>query len=149
MLLRRLTALGLLAALLATAACAPASANGIEVREPRVVIAGHLAHAGGNAAAYFTVINHGRAPDRLLGVETSAARSAALHLTTMDDDVMRMRPVEFLDIPAGETIVLEPGGYHAMLTETTPGLAVGVQVALRLTFEQAGLIEVAADVRAP
>jgi copper(I)-binding protein len=57
-----------------------------------------------------------------------------------------MRPVDALTIPAGETVALDPGGFHVMLIDPVAPLAEGGQVRLVLTFEAAGEIEVLADV---
>src|ERR1041384_4402860 len=54
------------------------------------------------AVAYMTLRNGGAAPDRLLSVASPVGR-AELHTMTMDNNVMRMRSVEAVDLPAGGT----------------------------------------------
>ena len=98
-----------------------------------------------STAAYFTIANSG-GEDRLLSV-TSTAGEVSLHSTSMDDGVMRMRPVEALDIPAGTTVRLEPGGTHAMVTGLKQPLAAGSALPLDLTFERSGELRVNASVR--
>ena len=69
-----------------------------------------------SSAAYVSIMNHGKMADRLLDATSNLARKTELHLMEMDNGVMKMRPVEDgIDIPAGKTIHLAPGGYHVML----------------------------------
>lgn len=64
-----------------------------------------------------------------------------------DHGNMVMEQVEGIDIPAGESVMLEPGGFHIMLFDLAKPLASGDTVPVTLTFEQAGEIEVDAKVR--
>ena len=98
--------------------------------------------------AYFTVRNQGGQADRLLRVSSAAAKSAEIHSMTMDGNVMRMRNVPSLDIPANAKVTLSPGGYHVMLVGLIHPLVGGQQVPLTLTFEKAGAVDVHADVEA-
>ena len=67
---------------------------------------------------YVTIENNGTAADRLVGGSSPAAGKVEVHEMAMDNDVMKMRPVkDGLPIPAGQTVKLEPGGYHIMLME--------------------------------
>jgi copper(I)-binding protein len=72
---------------------------------------------------------------RLVGVRTPAAGMAGIHRTTMDGGVMRMRPVEALELPAGKPVDLEPGGYHVMLMHVAHPLKEGQSVPLTLIVE--------------
>lgn len=99
-------------------------------------------------AAYFTVRNEGKAPDRLVKVASPAAQSVELHSMTMDGNLMKMRAVKALEIPAGKSVTLGTGGYHVMLVGLARPLAVGDQVPLTLTFEKAGPVQVFAYVEA-
>ncbi len=74
----------------------------------------------------------------LIGVKSDAAKAAEVHHMTTEGGVMKMRRVDSLVLPAGETVVLEPGGYHVMLLDISRPLKVGEQVALVLVIEQAG-----------
>ena len=60
---------------------------------------------------------------------------------------MTMRPIESLEIPAGSTINLEPGGYHIMLLDLVKPLEVGSEIELTLTFEKAGELTITVPVR--
>lgn len=101
------------------------------------------------AAGYF-VITAGPEADALLRVSSPAAAMVEVHETTTDASGMTgMHPIERLDIPAGATVTLEPGGYHLMLMGVVEGtVEVGKTVELRLTFEKAGEIVLQAEVRA-
>lgn len=67
--------------------------------------------------------------------------------TSMGAPMMEMRPVEEIPVPAGETVVLEPGGFHIMLLDLAAPLEVGQTVELTLTFAEAGGVTVDAEVR--
>ena len=97
---------------------------------------------------YLTLHNAGREPDRLVRVASAAADTVELHSMTMDGNVMRMRAVRAIDVPAGARVALGSGGYHVMLIGLRKPLAAGTSVPLTLVFEHAGSIDVAADVEA-
>ena len=101
-------------------------------------------------AAGYLVITGGSTADALLGARTDAAAMVEVHETTTDASGMSgMHPVHRLDIPAGATVELKPGGYHLMLMQVVTGaIEVGKTVELELTFEQAGVVVVQAEVRA-
>jgi len=99
-------------------------------------------------AAYFSVRNAGRVPDRLIAATSSAARSVELHSMTMEGNLMKMRAITGIDIPAGGSVSLAGGGYHAMLVDLVKPLHAGDRVPLTLTFDKAGTIEVVANVEA-
>ena len=95
--------------------------------------------AGG---AYLSVANTGVAPDRLLGGSSPAAERVEVHEMRMDGDVMRMRELPALELPAGKTVPLAPGGLHLMLNGLKAPLKLGDKLPLKLRFEKAGEIEV-------
>jgi periplasmic copper chaperone A len=100
-----------------------------------------------SAAIYLTVTNTGTTPDTLEGaVSTPAAEHADLHEMKMSNNVMEMRPVKSLTIDPGKSIVLQPGGYHIMLTGLKGPLKEGQTVPLTLTFDHAGTQQVTASV---
>jgi hypothetical protein len=88
----------------------------------------------------------------LTGVRSSAAGSAEIHSMSNDNGVMRMRRLERLDLPAGQTVRLAPGGNHIMLLDIKRPLQAGERVPLVLIVERNGKkrsIQVQAEVRAP
>ncbi|HEU4323998.1 MAG TPA: copper chaperone PCu(A)C [Roseiflexaceae bacterium] len=107
---------------------------------------GH-ADTGGVGAAYMTIRNSGGSVDRLLRVEGDVADDLELHTMANDGGVMRMRPVENIEIPAGGEAALKPGGLHVMMIGMKRSLKPGDSVSLKLTFEQAGTVDVQAQVR--
>lgn len=105
------------------------------------------AGAGGQGAGFVTIRNAGTA-DRLLSASTPAAGRTELHTMIRDGDIMRMRQVDAIALPAGGTVALAPGGLHIMLIGLTRPLAVGEQVPLTLVFERAGTLTVELSVQA-
>ena len=95
-----------------------------------------------NGAVYMTLMNKGGAPDRLVSVTTPAAKKAELHNHIMQDGLMKMRPVEAVEIVPGTPSVLKPGGLHVMLMGLTEPLVDGNSYPLTLNFERSGSIEV-------
>lgn len=141
---RGLAALALLAPL-------PAFAHDTEVRAGDLVVINpwtRAAGANGNGGAFLGVRNAGQQPDRLLSATSSVARRVELHSMVRDGDVMRMRPVNDIAIPAGQTVELRPGGLHVMLIGLSAPLAQGAQVPLTLRFERAGEVQVNLAVQA-
>lgn len=90
------------------------------------------------AVAYLTIVNQGAAPERLLAAASPDFESAELHQAAMEDGVMKMRPVESIEIGPGETVKLEPGGYHVMLFGAKTLYQPGDRFPLVLTFETSG-----------
>ncbi len=106
-----------------------------------------MAHGGGTAAAWCTITNHGDTDDRLVSAKSKIAAATEIHEMAMKDGTMQMSPLpDGLVIPAGETVTLEPGGYHIMYIGLTRDLKAGDTYKLTLTFEQAGEIEVTVPV---
>ena len=91
-----------------------------------------------NGVVYMTIANRGQAPDRLISVQSTAAGKAELHTTIAEGTVMQMRPVSSIEIAAGNTAELKPGGFHVMLLGLKTPLAAGKAFPLTLTFEKAG-----------
>jgi len=107
-----------------------------------------LAAAPGRpAAAYFT-IHGGDADTRLLSVTTDVAIRSEMHDTTNEGGVMKMAPIDGLDVPADSTIKFAPGGKHLMLFDLNPGIQPNKYVGLVFTFANGERIEYDAIVRA-
>jgi hypothetical protein len=100
------------------------------------------------AAGYLTIVNSSDQPDALVSVSSPAAGSVEIHETTTDTSgMMGMQPVDRVEVPAGGTVRLEPGGFHLMMMALTQPLEVGSTVELDLMFERAGKVVVRADVK--
>jgi copper(I)-binding protein len=67
----------------------------------------------------------------------------------MDNDMMRMRQLQALDLPAGQAVKLAPGGYHLMLMGLKQPLKDGDKVPLTLEFEDAQRVRSKVVVDAP
>ena len=92
-----------------------------------------------SSAAYVSIMNHGKMADRLLDATSNLARKTELHQMEMDNGVMKMRPVEGgIDLPAGKTIHLAPGGYHVMLIGLNAPLTADSIFEITLVFQNAG-----------
>ena len=104
-------------------------------------------------AVYFRGIrNTGAAADRLLSASTPVAGRVEIHRMQMQGDVMRMRAVPSLDLPAGATVAMKhgtPDGYHLMLLDLKAPLKDGERFPATLAFEKAGTQEVKVWVQTP
>jgi copper(I)-binding protein len=103
---------------------------------------------GSTGAAFMTIKNTGKEADKLVAANSDVADAVEIHISEMKDDVMTMRQVDGVDVPAGGEAVLKPGSYHIMLIGLKRELSVGEKVDLTLSFEKAGQISVEAEVRA-
>ncbi len=101
------------------------------------------AQAGG---AFVTIVNEGKADDQLVSASSDVARQVQLHSHVMEGDIMRMREVAAIPIPAGQTVALAPGGLHIMLIGLVHPLLQGSSFPLTLVFKQAGAVTVTVDV---
>jgi copper(I)-binding protein len=71
----------------------------------------------------------------LVGAQSPVAGVVEIHEMRRDGDVMRMRAVSKIELPAGETVELKPGGYHVMLMDLKAPLKRGEIVPIKLTFQ--------------
>jgi copper(I)-binding protein len=72
---------------------------------------------------------------KLVSVQSPVAGVAEVHEMAMDGNVMKMRAMPALDLPAGKAVELKPGGYHVMLMELKQPLKNGESVPLTLVVE--------------
>ncbi|MFC5300324.1 copper chaperone PCu(A)C [Azospira restricta] len=87
----------------------------------------------------------------VVGVASPVAGVTEIHEMKMDGGVMKMRPTPRLEVPAGKTVSLAPGGYHVMLMDLRQQLKKGDTVPLTLQVEtkdkKIQSVEVKAEVR--
>ena len=95
--------------------------------------------------AYLRLDNRG-ADDRLVGVSADVSRSVELHTMSMEGDVMRMREIAAVEIPAHQSVVLQPGGLHIMLVGLKAPLKEGERFPMTLKFEKAGEVPVVLNI---
>ncbi|MDQ2780688.1 MAG: copper chaperone PCu(A)C [Pseudomonadota bacterium] len=126
------------AALLASAVftAQAASAPHAEAAWARPTVAGQ-----GSGGGYVTIVG-GSAADRLVSASTPVARSVELHSMEMQGDVMRMRQIQDLPVPAGAEVAFKPGGKHLMFVGLKQPLLTGTSFPLTLRFEGAGAVTV-------
>ena len=86
---------------------------------------------------------------RLVGVSSPAAGVAEVHEMKLENDIMKMRTVPTLELPAGQTVQLKPGGYHIMLQDLKAPLAKDSTVPMTLRFKDAKGVESKLDLVLP
>jgi periplasmic copper chaperone A len=89
---------------------------------------------------------------KLIEARSPVAGVVEIHEMTLQDNIMRMRAVAALELPAGRTVELKPGGYHVMLMDLKQQMKEGDVVPVILVVESGGkreTIEIRATVRAP
>jgi periplasmic copper chaperone A len=98
---------------------------------------------GARTAGGFLVIeNSGTEADRLTGATSPAAARVEIHEMRMEGGTMIMRPApDGIDIPAGGTVTLAPGGLHIMFMDLKESFTEGDKVSVTLDFEKAGEVE--------
>ena len=97
---------------------------------------------------FMTIANKG-ADDRLLSATSKVAENIELHTMRMEGDVMRMRQVEAIALPAGQRVEFKPGALHMMFMGLKAPLKAGDKVPVTLKFEKAGELKVMLSVQAP
>lgn len=104
--------------------------------------------SGGTGAVYLHLINEG-GEDKLVKVETPSAEAVELHETSLaENEVMGMAPLFEIEVAAGGSVALEPGGKHIMLIGLKQDLSEGEKLSLTLTFAKSGPLTVEAEIRA-
>lgn len=132
-------------AVLAVFAAVPAraedfTAGAMKISSPWVRATPKGAPVGGG---YMTIINSGSVPDRLIGGTSDASNRFEIHEMSMDNGVMKMRPVTGgIEIKPGQTIELKPGGYHVMFVGVKEPFERGQHVKATLQFEKAGIVPI-------
>ena len=100
-----------------------------------------------NSAAFMQIDNRGSAAHALVGGSSPAAKVVELHTHTMEGGMMRMRQVEKIDVPAGGSVSLQPGGFHVMLIGLKQKLVPGTEIPLTLKYEDGSEVTVSAPVK--
>ncbi|VVO15994.1 hypothetical protein PS858_00914 [Pseudomonas fluorescens] len=107
--------------------------------------------AGQQATGAFMTVT-ASSDSKLLSVQTPVAKIVQIHESTMKNDVMSMQPVDFVALPAGKAVTLDPHSYHVMLIDLVGQVKEGDKVPLTLTVENANgekeSIKVEAEARA-
>ena len=114
----------------------------IEHAYTRATVPGQMA-AGG----FMKIENKGKA-DQLISASSPVAGEVQLHEMAMEGNVMKMRQVKDIPVPAGGAVELKPGGLHLMFMNIKAPLAAGETVPVKLKFAKAGEVEVKMPVNA-
>jgi periplasmic copper chaperone A len=125
------------------------AATAIDMSGQATPESGGMEGMGSVSGAYMILRNNSAAPDKLLRVESDVAGAVELHISEMAGEVMTMRPLEYVEVPAKGEAELKPGGMHIMLIGLKRDLKAGEKIPLVLVFEKAGKVDVQAEVRAP
>jgi len=94
-------------------------------------------------AGYMTISNSGSTPIRLIGGATEVANAVEVHTMSMENGVMQMRPLnDGLEVPAGGSVTLKPGGGHLMLVGLKRQLKEGESIDVTLDFGQGVVVPI-------
>ncbi len=104
--------------------------------------------AGQKATGLFAQISSAGG-GRLVSASSPVAGAVEVHEMAMDGNVMRMRAVPAVELPAGKTVDFKPGGYHLMLLELKKELKAGDDVPVTLVIEGAGGQRENVEIKAP
>ncbi len=145
--MKRLLALAT-ALMLATPALAhEVTVGDLQIIHPHIPQPAATAKAAGG---FMAITNNGTETDRLIGVETAIAAKAEVHESRVDaNGVGTMEHVDAVEIPPGQTVNLEHGGYHIMLMGLSGPLLEGELHKATLVFERAGRVEIEFQVDPP
>lgn len=121
----------------------PAAANDYTAGALRIAHPWSRATVPGQPAGggFMKLTNNG-ADDKLVAIRADVSATAELHTMRMDGDIMRMRQVDGIALPAGQTVELKPGGYHVMFMRLKAPLKEGSSFPATLVFEKAGEVKV-------
>jgi periplasmic copper chaperone A len=86
---------------------------------------------------------------QIVGVSTPVAGTSDLHEMKREGDLMKMREVGKLELPAGRTVALTPSGYHLMLQDLKQQLRPGTTVPLTLVLRDAKGVESKLELKLP
>ena len=105
--------------------------------------------AGQPTGGGFLKLANSGADDKLLSATAGVSARVELHEMKMEGDVMRMRQVDGIALPAGKSVELRPGGFHFMFIGLKAPLKASDKFPMKLKFEKAGEVEVMVNVEAP
>jgi periplasmic copper chaperone A len=87
---------------------------------------------------------------KLVGISSPVAGVSEVHEMSMDGGVMKMRALpDGLELPAGKTVELKPGGFHLMLMDLKHALPKDTMIPLSLTFKDKAGKDVKVEIKVP
>ena len=120
-------------------------ANGHEVKVGNLKIEHPMARATVPAqkmsGGFMKIENKGGA-DKLVAASSSVSKTMELHTMSMEGNVMKMREIKAIEIPANGKVELKSGGLHLMFIDLKEQLKPGSTIKVKLKFEKAGEVEV-------
>jgi copper(I)-binding protein len=165
MCIKSLAAAGLLGVLVLVSACQPSAPNSTAQHEASdatattlsdapadaIVVSDAWAAATPNGASvgggYLTIANNSDAADALIGASSPRAPRVDLHEMTMQGNIMQMRTIPRMEIPAHSSITLASGSHHLMFNDITAPFVAGQTIPVTLRFEHHAPIDVDMPVR--
>lgn len=128
---------------------------------PQIAGAGDAKHGGINienawarvilknrpAAGFMKIHNHSAQADAVTGASSPAAERIELHTHIMQNNVMRMRPVKKIAVPAKGSTEFKTGGYHLMIFGLKHHMEIGSKLPVTVVFENAGPVKLEFDIR--
>ena len=110
-------------------------AQALELKDAWARASAGMARAG---AAFMAIDNTGGEADRVIAASSPVSPITELHTHIKEGEVMRMRQVPDIAVPANDTVMLQPGGLHVMFMKLPEPLQEGQTFPVTLTFEKAG-----------
>jgi copper(I)-binding protein len=131
-------------ALMVLAACSSGGDSSVSVDD----VWGRTSPATATNAAFYMTIEGGAADDTLVSANADACGLTELHISVITDGVMSMQHLpEGIEVPAGETVMLEPGSFHVMCIDRQQDFLAGDSIPVTLQFTEAGTVDVNAEIR--
>ena len=100
------------------------------------------------AGGFLKIQNKGNTPDQLISASSPSAGDVQLHEMAMEGNVMKMRQVKDIAVPANGSVELKPGGYHLMFLDLKGPFVAGETIPVKLKFSKSGDVEVKFPVNA-
>lgn len=97
--------------------------------------------------AFMTLVNTSDSVRAAVSAKSSVSEVSELHNHINNNGVMQMRQVDKIEVPAGGSTELKPGGYHVMLINLTKPLQLGQMVDITLNFDDGSSTEFQAEVK--
>ena len=99
------------------------------------------------SAAYMMIENTGDQADRLIAASSPICEVTEIHTVIKENGMMKMRPVEFIEIPAKGMVKLKMGGYHVMFIRLKQQPKPNQEFPVQLQFEKAGKLDLVLPVK--
>jgi periplasmic copper chaperone A len=144
----RNASVSVVAAVLCAAAWAqPITKNTLTIEHPHA-----MATAPGqpHGAVFFkSIVNKGTSPDQLIGARAAVSKTVEVHRMEMENNIMKMREIPAIEIPANSSIMMGRGGkegYHLMLMHLKSPLKEGDKFPMTVIFKNAGDVDITVTV---